>query len=156
MLFEDNIPYNIAKVLLIVIGTLGMMYSTTSFKYTIKQMVPLIILYLFYVAGSSTAIIVLFGYTCFMRVLLTISFPAIYLPYRLAETPFSKTIFNYATQILLSLYVSASITLLMSKIHGSEMTDFLMRFAAYCIIILLEYRFLRQPFLRIFAIIKTG
>lgn len=119
-------------------------------------MVPLIILYLFYVAGSSTAIIVLFGYTCFMRVLLTISFPAIYLSYRLAETPFSKTIFNYATQILLSLYVSASITLLMSKIHGSEMTDFLMRFAAYCIIILLEYRFLRQPFLRIFAIIKTG
>lgn len=75
MLFEDNIPYNIAKVLLIVIGTLGMMYSTTSFKYTIKQMVPLIILYLFYVAGSSTAIIVLLGYTCFMRVLLTISFP---------------------------------------------------------------------------------
>lgn len=157
MLFEDNIPYNTAKVLLTVIGTLGMMCSTTAFKRTIKQMIPFIFLYLFYVAGSSTAIIVLFGYTCFMRVLLlTISSPAIYLFYQLAKTPLSKAIFNSATQILLSLYVSASITLIMSKIHGSEITDFLMRFAAYCIIILLEYRFLRQPFLHTFNIIKTG
>ncbi len=157
MLFENNIPYIIIKILLIVVGTLGMMCSTTVFKRNLKQLVPLIFLYLFYVAGSSAAIIVLFGYAFFLRVFLfTISTPAIYFSFRLAGTQPSKTIFNYATQVLLSLYISASITLFMSKIQGSELTDFMMRFAAYCIIILLEYQFLRHPFLRIYAIIKTG
>lgn len=157
MLFEDNIPYVTIKILLIVIGTLGMMCSTTVFKRTAKQIVPLIFLYLFYVAGSSAALVVLFGYTFLLRVfLITISAPAIYLTFRLAGTSPSKTIFNYATQILLSLYISASITLIMSQIHGTELTDFLLRSAAYCIVILLEYRFLRRPFLRIYDIIKTG
>lgn len=157
MLFEDNIPYVTIKILLIVIGTLGMMYSTTVFKRTIKQIVPLIFLYLFYVAASSAALVVLFGFTFLLRVfLVTISAPAIYLTFRLAGTSPSKTIFNYATQILLSLYISASITLIMSKIHGTELTDLLLRFAAYCIVIFLEYRFLRRPFLRIYDIIKTG
>lgn len=157
MLFEDNIPYVTIKVLLIVVGTLGMMFSTTVFKRTAKQIVPLIFLYLFYVATSSAAIVALFGYTAFLRVfLLTISAPAIYLTFRLAGTQPSKTIFNYATQILLSLYLSASITLIVSKIHGAELVDLLMRLAAYCIVIFLEYRFLRRPFLRIFDMIKTG
>lgn len=157
MLFEDNIPYVTIKILLIVIGTLGMMYSTTVFKRTIKQIVPLIFLYLFYVAASSAALVVLFGFTFLLRVfLVTISAPAIYLTFRLAGTSPSKTIFNYATQILLSLYISASITLIIPKIHGTELTDLLLRLAAYCIVIFLEYRFLRRPFLRIYDIIKTG
>lgn len=157
MLFEDNIPYVTIKILLIVIGTLGMMYSTTVFKRTIKQIVPLIFLYLFYVAASSAALVVLFGFTFLLRVfLVTISAPAIYLTFRLAGTSPSKTIFNYATQILLSLYISASITLIISKIHGTELTDLLLRFAVYCTVIFLEYRFLRRPFLRIYDIIKTG
>lgn len=157
MLFENYLPYAIVKVLFVVTGTLGMMSSTTVFKRTGKQIVPLVFLYLLYVAGSSAAIISLFGYTFFLRIfLLTISTPAIYLFFRLAKTRPSKIIFNSATQILLSFYVSAGITLIVPKIHGSELTDLLLRFAAYCIIILLEYRFLRNRFLRIFSIIKTG
>lgn len=93
MLFEDNIPYVTIKVLLIVAGTLGMMCSTTVFKRTARQIVPLIFLYLFYVAASSAAIVALFGYTALLRVfLLTISAPAIYLTFRLAGTQPSKTI----------------------------------------------------------------
>ncbi|MDE7284023.1 MAG: GHKL domain-containing protein, partial [Lachnospiraceae bacterium] len=52
--------------------------------------------------------------------------------------------------------ISVSITLINTKINGSEMTDFLIRLAAYGIIILLEYRFLRRPFLHIFSIIQNG
>ena len=157
MLFENNIPYAVIKILLIVVGTLGMMFSTTEFKYKPKQIVPTFFLYLLYVAGSSAAIIVLFGYTFFLRIfLLTISAPAIYISFRLVSDQPSKTVFNYATQILLSLYISASVTLINTKILGSEMTDFLIRLAVYSIIIIVEYRFLRRPFLRIFSMLQKG
>jgi len=157
MLFEDNIPYATLKILLIVIGTLGMMCSTTKFKYDTKRIMLILSIYLFYVTVSSVLIIVLFGYTFLIRAfLLTVSAPAIYLTFRLAGEQPSKAVFNYATQILLSMYVSASITLIIPKIHGSELTDFLLRLAVYCVIILLEYRFLRRPFLALSSIVQNG
>ncbi len=157
MLFEDNIPYAILKILLIVIGTLGMMCSTTKFKREAKQIMLIIFAYLCYVAASCAAIIILFGYTVLLRVFLfTVSMPAIYLCRRLAGEKPSKVVFNYASQILFSLYVSASITLIITKINGSELTDFLLRLLVYCVIILLEYRFLRRPFLALSSIIQNG
>lgn len=157
MLFENNIPYVTLKVILIVIGTLGMMCSTTKFKHSAKQIALILFLYLCYVAISSAAIITLFGYTFFLRIfLLTISAPAIYLSFRLAGDQPSKAVFSYTTQILFSLYVSATITLVNAKIHGTELCDFLLRLAVYFIIILLEYRFLRRPFLQLYAITKNG
>lgn len=157
MLFEDNIPYVTSKILLIVTGTLGMMCSTTKFKYKTKRILLILFVYLCYVAASSTAIIVLFGYTFILRVfLLTISTPAIFLTFWLAGQQPSKAVFNYATQILLSLYVTVSITLVITKIQGSELTDLLLRLAVYCAIILLEYRFLRRPFLQISSIVQKG
>lgn len=157
MLFENNIPYATLKTILIVIGTLSMMCSTTRFKRSAKQIALILCLYLCYVAVSSTAIIAFLGYTFFLRVfLLTISAPAVYLVFRLAEEHPSKAVFNYATQILFSLYVSASITLINTAFHGLELTDFLMRLAAYGLIVLLEYRFLRRPFLQLTAITENG
>lgn len=157
MIFENNIPYATLKVVLTVIGTLGMMCSTTKFKYGVKQITPILFLYLCYVAVSSAAIINLFGYTFFMRVfLLTISTPAIYLSFRLTEDQPSKAVFNYSTQILFSLYVTLSMTLLNTKIHGTELCDCLLRCAVYTAIIFLEYRFLRRPFLHLSAITKSG
>jgi len=157
MLFENNIPYIILKTLLIVMGTLIMMCSTTKFKYGLKRILLIFFVYLCYVAASSAAITVLLGYTFLLRIfLLTISAPAIYLSFLLAEGQPSKTVFNYATQILFSLYVSITITLIITKIHGSELTDFLLRLAVYGIIILLEYHFLRRPFLELSSIIQNG
>ena len=157
MLFENNIPYATLKTLLIVVGTLGMMCSTTKFKHSRKRIALILFLYLCYVSVSSAAIIVLFGYTFFLRIfLLTISAPAVYLVFRLAGDQPSKAVFNYATQILFSLYAAASITLINTAIHGAERTDFLIRLAVYSIIVLSEYRFLRRPFLQISAITKNG
>ncbi len=157
MLFEDNISYVIFKILLSVIGTLGMMFSTTKFKCKAKRSLLIIFVYLCYVAASSAAIVFLFGYTVFLRVfLLTVSMPAIYLCLRLAGEKPSKVVFNYASQILLSLYISNGITLIITKINGSELTDFLLRLLVYCVIILLEYRFLRRPFLALSTIVQNG
>lgn len=96
MPFESNISYTTLKTILIVIGTLGMMYSTTKFKYHIK---------------------------------------------RIADDEAFKSVFNHATQILFSLYVTVSVTLFNIRIQGTELTEFLLHLAAYSIIILLEYRF---------------
>ncbi len=157
MLFEDNIPYATLKILLTVIATLGMMCSITKLKYEVKRITLILFVYLCYAAASSAAIIVLLGYTFFLRVyLLTLSTPAIYLTFRLSREQPSKAVFNYASQILLSIYLSGSITLIITKIQGSELTDFLLRLFVYCITILLEYRFLRRPFLELSSIIQNG
>ena len=108
MLFENNIPYATLKTVLIVIGTLGMMCSTTRFKYGAKRILLIFGFYLCYVTVSSAVIIAVFGYSFFLRIfLLTISAPAVYLVFRLAKDSPSKAVFCYVTQILLSLYVSA-------------------------------------------------
>lgn len=157
MLFDNNIPFNILKVLLVVIGTLGMMCSTTRFKHNMKRVVISLFLYLCYVTVSTAIIITLFGYLFFMRVLLlTVSAPAIYLIFRLAKDQPSRAVFNYATQILFSLYISASITLFIVRTHGSNLTSFFMHIITYSIIIFLDYRFLRRPFLNVFSIAQNG
>lgn len=157
MLFENNIPYVTLKILLIVTGTLAMMCSTTKFKKSAKRIALILGIYLCYVCISSTVIIILFGYDFFLHIfLLTISAPAVYLVFRLAEEQPSKAVFNYTTQILLSLYLSASITLINAAFQGSELTDFLMRLVSYALVIILEYRYLRRPFLRLSAITENG
>jgi len=157
MLFENNILYATLKTLVIVMGTLGMMCSTTRFRHSTKRIALIFCIYLCYVSVSSAAIITLFGFAFLLRIfLLTISAPAIYLVFRLAKDQPSKAVFNYATQILFSLYVSASITLINTAFYGTALTDFLMRLVAYALIILLEYRFLRRPFLRLTAITENG
>ncbi len=157
MLFENNIPYATLKILLITTGTLGMMWSTTKFKHETKRILVILLAYLCYVAASTAAIFVFFGYTFFLRVcLLTVSTPGIYLCFRLEGEKPSKVVFNYATQILLSLYASVSITLIIPKIPGAELTDYLLRLTVYCVIILLEYRFLRRPFLQLSSIVQSG
>ncbi len=157
MSFDQNILYRIIKVLLVVIGTLGMMCSTTRFKYSTKRVISCLLLYLCYVSISSAVIISLFGYLFFLRVLLlTVSAPAIYLVFKLAGDQPSRAVFNYATQILFSLYISASITLFIIHINGSNLTSFFIHFITYGIIIILDYRFLRRPFLNIFSIAKNG
>lgn len=157
MSFTDIIIYDIIKTLVIVIGTLGMMCSTTNFRYRSKHIATLFLIYLCYVAISSAAIITWFGFTFFMRILLlTISAPAVVLVFKLTQEKPAKAIFNYATQIMFSLYVSASITLINAGIHGTKLTDFVIRVIVYSLIILLEYRFLRRPFLHLYEIVTQG
>ena len=157
MLFEDNIPYNTLKTLLIVIGTLGMMCTTTRFKYSAKRVALIFFLYLSYVAASSASIITFLGYPFYLRVFpFTISVPAIVLVFKLAKDQPAKAVFIYTTQILISSYASATVTLINTAINGTELTDFFMRFMFYALVILLEYRFLRRPFLWFTEVTNSG
>lgn len=157
MLFEDNYPYMMFKVVLTVICTLGMMCSTTKFKYSTGKVFFILSLYLVYVLISSAAIIHLGGYIFFTRIfVITISFPAIFIIYKLAKAHPALAVFTHATQILFSLYITATITLVSAAIHGSALSDLLLRITAYIIIILLEFAFIRRPFLQLTAITQKG
>lgn len=157
MLFENNFPYTVFKVLLIVMCILGMMCSTTKFKYSAKKVFFILFLYLLYVLIHSAAIIHLCGFLFLVQVFpFTISFPAIFMIYKLAKAHPALAVFTHATQILLSVYISATITLVNSALHGSEISDCLIRLAAYLVIILLEFAFMRRPFLQLTAIVQKG
>lgn len=157
MLFENNFPYIIFKITLTVISTLGMMCSTTKFKYSLRQILSILSLYLLYVLLSSVAIIHFWDYMLFVRIFVfTISLPAIFMIYKLAKAHPALAVFTHATQILFSLYVAATITLVNTAIHGSVLSDCLLRLTVYLLIILLEFAFIRHPFLQLTAITQKG
>lgn len=157
MLFENNVPFAVIATLLNSIGTIGMMCSTTRFKYHAKRVIITLFLYLCYIAVFTAVINSLFGYLFFLRIgLFTLTAPTIYLVYRLTDEQPSKAVFNYVTQFLFSEYIVFSITLVVTLTHGTELTACIIRVIIYSIIIFLEYRFLRRPFLHIFAIAEKG
>lgn len=157
MLFENNVPFAVLATLLNSIGTIGMMCSTTRFKYHAKRIVITISFYLCYIVIFTAVINSLFGYLFFLRIgLFTVTAPAIYLVYRLADEQPSKAVFNYVTQFLLSEYIVFSISLFVTLTSGTELTACVIRVFTYSIIIFLEYRFLRRPFLHIFAIAEKS
>ena len=67
MLFEDNIIFLILKVMITFTGTLGMMGSTTKFRYVKEKPISIIIFasYFIYVIISSYAIICFFQLPAF-------------------------------------------------------------------------------------------
>lgn len=91
MLFEDNAFYMTFKVVVIVLGTLGIMCSTTEFKRNYTRNFCALSLYFLYVIISSSAIIHFFGYLFFARIcVFTISFPAVLSIYIFARTPLQR------------------------------------------------------------------
>ena len=157
MFYENNIPFTTIRVLLIVVGTLGMMCSTAKFRYHPKRVLVILFLYLCYAVCYTATVINLFDYLIFMRTVLpTISAPAIYLIFRLADDQLPKSIFNYTTQLLCSLYLAGSMTLIATHTHISKLTYCIALALIYGIVILGEYRFLRRPFLRLFSIAEKG
>lgn len=157
MFYESHVSLTTLRILLVTIGTLGMMCSTAKFRYRTKRVITILFLYLCYAAVYTTAIVSRFGYLVFMRTALPmISAPAIYLIFRLADEQLSKSVFNYATQLLCSLYLAGSITLIATRTHISVPVYCIILAAAYSVVILVEYRFLRRPFLHLFSIAEKG
>lgn len=157
MLFEDNLLYSTFAILMLIIGALGMMCSTTKFRYDTKRIALVLFLYLIYAATSTLAIIAFLGFPFFLRVyLITISAPAIVLVFKMTGDQPAKAVFNYATQILIGTYMGITFLQINKAIDGTELTDFVIRFTSFVIVIFLEYRFVRPVFLHLTAIIETG
>ena len=159
MLFEDNIIFLILKVTITCAGTFGMMGSTTKFRYVKEKPISIMIFasYFIYVIISSYAIIYFFSYQHLLRVfLLTISCPAILLLHNMSDEPFPRLVFIRATHILVSIYIAGTITLINTALHGTELSDILMRLLAYLLVILFDFHFMRRIYLDFITEIRKG
>ncbi len=159
MLFENNITFLVLKVLITYIGTMGMAFSLADFRSVKKRNVCIInfVVFIFYALLSTYSIIYFLGYNYFLRLfIVTISFPAIFLLHSISDEPFARLVFIRATHVLVSLYIAASITILNTALHGTELSDILLRLLAYLLIILLEVLFIRRIRLDLISVIRTG
>lgn len=157
MFIENNDLYFTFRIVVITMSTLGMMCSTTEFKYSSKKVAHIFSLYALYVLLSTGALVYFFGYLVFLRVsLITISFPGILLSYRLSTNGPARALFNSLTQILFSLYCCLTIMIMNTSLWNRALVDLILLIVTFVLIILIEYRFLRRPFLRLSAIVKRG
>ena len=159
MLFEENIAFLILKVLITCAGTFGMMGSTVKFRFVKEKPASIVIfgIYSLYIMLSTYAIIYFFDYEHFLRIfILTISCPAVLLLHDISDESFPQLVFIRATHILASLYIAATITLINTALHGTELSDILMRLLIYLLVILLDFHFVRRVYLDFISEIKTG
>lgn len=154
---EHNVVINMIRVVLITAFTLGMMSSLTSFKYPTKKILSLFGFYLIWTTLSSGVLIYLFDFFVFTRCMFFIvSVPAMMLVYFVNCNSPAQSVFNYATQVMLS-YVLAMTTLLVNTaVHGNTTSYFVILTLMYSLVIWIEYRYLRKPFLELTKIAHIG
>lgn len=157
MFLENNDVYFTFRIVLLTLSTLGMMCSVTDFKYTNKKVAYSLCLFLLYTLIVTGILVHFFGYLIFLRAsLFVISAPGILLIHRLDKGLPATAVFNYATQILFSFYCVLTTGIINAFLWNSARVDLLLLFIVYPLIILLECRFLRAPFLRLASIVECG
>lgn len=159
MLFENNVAFLVLKVLITYIGTTMMTFSTVNFKFikSKKRCIVHFTAFAVYAMLSTYAVIFLGNYQHFLRVfIITISIPSVFLLYSISAEPFARLVFTYTTHILVSLYIAATVTLANAALHGTELSDILLRLLAYLLMILLDFHVLRHVYLNFISIIQKG
>jgi len=157
MSFTDDLCFVVLRILLITTGTVGMMMSTTVFKYSKRRTFFIFGIYLLWVAASTWIIVRLWGFQTLLSLfLLTISAPAVYLTYRMAKSPPFQAVFNHTTQIAFSLVLTVPMGLLKGLWEEQWGFDLLFRALLYTAVIALEWHFLRPTFLLLTEIIQSG
>lgn len=143
----------ILRTCLICLMTLGMMASLTEFRFGIRKLLGVLGLYLLWVLLSTWALLRLGGEVLLLRLLLlTISAPAVVLTHWAAKDTPSQAVFNYTTQILVSLLSTSLIRFL----FPAPVLNIVLTVFFYAAIICLEWRFLRKPFRRLITIMPSG
>ena len=142
-----NLDFLVFRAFFITIMTIGMMASLTEFRFSWRKLLCILIVYSLWVFSSSLILLRIGGELLLLRLFyLTISVPATILTYWAANDTPTQAVFNYMTQILLSV-LSASIIRLLTEYYGlSGLVNILLMFAFYLVVIYLEWRFLRRRF----------
>lgn len=158
MLFEDNLVFLLIKVLVTYVGTMAMMFSTTSFKFVRgKLSATLIFVYAIFIVLSTYFIIVLFGWSQLLKVFIfTISFPTILILFFISDEPFARIAFSHLSHILFSLYIAVSVTLINNALHGTELLDILLRIIFYLPVALFDFFIMRHIWLDFVRMVKKG
>ena len=151
-----NVTFLIFRAFFITIMTIGMMASLTDFRFGRKKLLCILSIYSVWVIGSSGALLWLGGELLLLRLFFfTISIPAILLTYWTANDTPTQAVFNYITQILLSLLMASMVRLLTDTLCLPDFMNILFMGVFYVTIIYLEWRFVRRPFRMLVKVIPS-
>ncbi|MDO4165831.1 MAG: GHKL domain-containing protein [Eubacteriales bacterium] len=76
--------------------------------------------------------------------------------HNISNEPFPRLVFTRTTHILVSLYIAATVTLLNTALHGTELSDILLRLLVYLLIILFDFHFVRRIYLDSISMVRKG
>ena len=157
MIFDNNMAYQTYRVLISIFGTLGMIISITPMKKSCKRNLLILGSYIVYAVVFSSLSLHFFGFLPFLRsAVLTVSLPGVISIYMTADTTVSRHIFKCLSQLLLSLYLIISMTLVNTLFKGTLLSSAILLLFAYAAMIFVEFFFLRNYFLNRIEIITRG
>ena len=157
MIFDNNMAYQTYRVLVSIFGTLGMIISITPMKKSVKRNLLVLGGYVVYAVVFSSLSLRFLGFLSFLRsAIFTVSLPGVVAIYMAADTSISKHIFKCLSQLLLSLYLIISMTLLNTLWGGTLRSSAILLLFSYAAMILLKFFFLRSYFLDRIEIITKG
>ena len=157
MIFDNNMAYQTYRVLISIFGTLGMIISITPMKKSCKRNLLILGSYIVYAVVFSSLSLRFFGFLPFLRsAVLTVSLPGVISIYMTADTTVSRHIFKCLSQLLLSLYLIISMTLVNTLFKGTLLSSAILLLFAYAAMIFVEFFFLRNYFLNRIEIITRG
>lgn len=150
MIFDNNTAYQIYRIIVAIFGTLGMVIATTPMKKDYKRNLLFLGGYAVYSIVFTFFFMHFFGFLSFLRSgVFTISLPGVIMVYMASDTSISRHIFKCLSQLLLSLYLLISVTLLNTLFKGTLLSNAILILSAYLAMIALEFLFLRKSFLDI-------
>lgn len=142
-----SVLYFVFRAFFITMMTIGMMASLTEFRFGRRKLLVILAVYGAWVIASSLVLVWIGGELLLLRLFyLTISIPATVLTYWSANDTPTQAVFNYMTQILLSVLAVSVIRLLTDALGLSGLINILLMAVFYLAVICLEWRFLRRPF----------
>lgn len=157
MIFDNNTTYQTYRILVAIFCTLGMFASTAPLKENHKRNLFILGGYAVYVIAFTFVSIRFLGFLPFLRsAVFTISIPGVVISYMISDTSLSRHVFNSLSQLLLSLYLIISVTLINTFLGGTMLSSAIFIPLAYLVTIFLELFFLRNIFLNIAGTITKG
>lgn len=151
-----NVFFLVFRTFFITAMTVGMMASLTEFRFGRRKLLYIVAAYSVWVIGSSLALLWLGGELLLLRLFFfTISVPATFLTYWAANDTPAQAVFNYMSQILLSILAVSAIRLLTESFGLPALMNILLMGLFYGGIIYLEWRFLRRPFRMLIKVIPA-
>lgn len=157
MIFDDNTAYQLYRIFVAIFGTLGMVVATSPMKKNYKKNMLFLGGYAIYAVVFTFFSMHFGGFLSFLRsVILTISLPGVIMIYMAADTSVSRHVFKCLSQLLLSLYLLISVTLLNTLFKGTLLSNAILLLSVYLAAIAFEFFVLRRTFLDITGVNTQG
>lgn len=151
-----DVPFLVFRAGFITLMTLGMMASLTRFRFKRLKLLCILAAYCLWAVALSLILLLLGGELLLLRLFFfVISIPAMFLSYWAATDSPSQAVFNYVTQIMLSMLMASMVRWLTDYFGLSGFVNILLMALLYVAVIFLEWHFLRKPFHILMEVMPT-